>query len=201
MLLLEDDAFAFERSFEMKRKIISIAGDLSSGKTTVTKLMKEKLGYEIYRNGEYFRKLAAEKGMSVTEFNVYVEDHPEIDRQIEQSAKKYAENRENLIIDARLGWYAVPDSFKVYLRVDIDEAAKRAYNDPDRKKTENFKTIEEQKADLIKRFNLENERYYNLYGVRKDDMSNYDFVLYTTNLTPEEVNSKIIEAYNNWLQS
>lgn len=185
----------------MKRKIISIAGDLSSGKTTVTKLMKEKLGYEIYRNGEYFRKLAAEKGMSVTEFNVYVEDHPEIDRQIEQSAKKYAENRENLIIDARLGWYAVPDSFKVYLRVDIDEAAKRAYNDPDRKKTENFKTIEEQKADLIKRFNLENERYYNLYGVRKDDMSNYDFVLYTTNLTPEEVNSKIIEAYNNWLQS
>lgn len=201
MLLLEDDAFAFERSFEMKRKIISIAGDLSSGKTTVTKLMKEKLGYEIYRNGEYFRKLAAEKGMSVTEFNVYVEDHPEIDRQIEQSAKEYAENRENLIIDARLGWYAVPDSFKVYLRVDIDEAAKRAYNDPDRKKTENFKTIEEQKADLIKRFNLENERYYNLYGVRKDDMSNYDFVLYTTNLTPEEVNSKIIEAYNNWLQS
>lgn len=201
MLLLEDDAFAFERSFEMKRKIISIAGDLSSGKTTVTKLMKEKLGYEIYRNGEYFRKLAAEKGMSVTEFNVYVEKHPEIDRQIEQSAKEYAENRENLIIDARLGWYAVPDSFKVYLRVDIDEAAKRAYNDPGRKKTENFKTIEEQKADLIKRFNLENERYYNLYGVRKDDMSNYDFVLYTTNLTPEEVNSKIIEAYNNWLQS
>lgn len=201
MLLLEDDAFAFERSFEMKKKIISIAGDLSSGKTTVTKLMQETLGYEIYRNGEYFRKLAAEKGMSVTEFNVYVEDHPEIDRQIEQSAKEYAENRENLIIDARLGWYAVPDSFKVYLRVDIDEAAKRAYNDPDRKKTENFKTIEEQKADLIKRFNLENERYYNLYGVRKDDMSNYDFVLYTTNLTPEEVNSKIIEAYNNWLQS
>ena len=199
MLLLEDDAF--ERSFEMKKKIISIAGDLSSGKTTVTKLMQETLGYEIYRNGEYFRKLAAEKGMSVTEFNVYVEDHPEIDRQIEQSAKEYAENRENLIIDARLGWYAVPDSFKVYLRVDIDEAAKRAYNDPDRKKTENFKTIEEQKADLIKRFNLENERYYNLYGVRKDDMSNYDFVLYTTNLTPEEVNSKIIEAYNNWLQS
>ena len=43
MLLLEDDAFAFERSFEMKKKIISIAGDLSSGKTTVTKLMQETL--------------------------------------------------------------------------------------------------------------------------------------------------------------
>ena len=52
---------------------------------------------------------------------------------------------------------------------------------------------------MIKRFNLENERYYSLYGVHKEDMSNYDFVLDTTNLTPEEVNAKIIEAYENWL--
>lgn len=182
-----------------KRKIISIAGDLSSGKTTVTKLMQETLGYEIYRNGEYFRKLAAEKGMSVTEFNVYVKEHPEIDRQIEQSAKEYAAEHENLIIDARLGWYAVPESFKIYLRVDINEAAKRAFGDPNRKKTENFATVEEQKEDMIKRFNLENERYFNLYGVHKEDMANYDFVLDTTNLTPEQVNQKIVEAYNNWL--
>lgn len=182
-----------------KRKIISIAGDLSSGKTTVTKLMQETLGYEIYRNGEYFRKLAVEMGMSVTEFNEYVKDHPEIDRQIEQSAKEYAATHENLIIDARLGWYAVPESFKIYLRVDTDEAAKRAFGDPNRKKSENFATVEEQKADLIKRFNLENERYFSLYGVHKEDMSNYDFVLDTTNLSPEEVNQKIIEAYEAWL--
>jgi cytidylate kinase len=182
-----------------KRKIISIAGDLSSGKTTVTRLMQESLGYEIYRNGEYFRKLAVEMGMSVTEFNEYVKEHPEIDRQIEQSAKEYAAIHENLIIDARLGWYAVPESFKIYLRVDTDEAAKRAFADPDRKKSESFDTVEEQKADLIKRFNLENERYFNLYGVDKEDMSNYDFVLDTTHLSPEEVNQKIIEAYEAWL--
>ncbi len=93
----------------MKKRIISIAGDLGSGKTTVTKLMQRDLGYEIYRNGTYFRKLAVESGMSVTEFNEYVKDHPEIDRQIEQSAKEYAEEHDNLIIDARLGWYAVPE--------------------------------------------------------------------------------------------
>lgn len=183
----------------MKKRIISIAGDLGSGKTTVTKLMQRDLGYEIYRNGTYFRKLAVEHGMSVTEFNVYVADHPEIDRQIEQSAKEYAATRENLIIDARLGWYAVPESFKVYLTVDIDESARRAFNDPDRKLSENFSTLEEQKADIKKRFALENNRYFELYGVHKEDLNNYDFVLDTTNLMPEEVNAKIIEAYNNWL--
>lgn len=181
-----------------KRNIITIAGDLASGKGTVTNLLKEELNYEIYRNGEYFRKLAKEKGMSVTEFNVYVEEHPEIDIQIETSAKEYAKTHDNLIIDARLGWYVVPDSFKVYLTVDINEAAKRAFNDVNRKDSENLSSLEEQKQDMIKRFNLENERYFNLYGVRKEDMSNYDFVLDTTNLTPIQVKEKIIEEYYKW---
>ena len=97
------------------------------------------------------------------------------------------------------GWYAVPESFKVYLKVDIDVAASRAFNDPDRKETESFKTLEEQKEDLIKRFNLENERYYKLYNVHKEDLSNYDYVCDTSYITQEEVAEKIIEEYNKWL--
>ena len=185
----------------MKRKIISIAGDLGSGKTTVTKLMQRDLGYEIYRNGTYFRKLAVDHGMSVTEFNVYVTDHPEIDRQIEQSAAEYAKTHDEFIIDARLGWYSVPESFKVYLTVDLDESAKRAFNDPDRKDSESFATLEEQKEDIKKRFELENKRYFELYGVHKEDLNNYDFVLDTTNILPEEVNKRIIEEYKKWLLS
>lgn len=41
-------------------------------------------------------------GMDVTSFNVYVKDHPEIDRQIEKSAAEYADKHDNLVIDARL---------------------------------------------------------------------------------------------------
>jgi cytidylate kinase len=182
-----------------KRKIISMAGDLGSGKSTVANMICEKLSYPIHKNGDYFRKLGMEMGMSVTEFNEYVKSHPEIDNQIENSARKAADENENLVIDARLGWYAVPESFKVYLTVDIDESARRAFNDPDRKLSENFSTLEEQKADIQKRFALENNRYFELYGVHKEDLNNYDFVLDTTNLMPEEVNAKIIEAYNKWL--
>ena len=183
----------------MKRHIITVAGDLASGKGTVTELLKDELGYEIYRNGDYFRKLGLEMGMRVTEFNEYVNKHPEIDRQIEESAKEYAKEHDNLIIDARLGWYVVPESFKVYLRVDIDVAASRAFNDSKRKASEAFETLEEQRADLIKRFNLENARYLETYGVKKDDMSNYDSFLDTSELKPEEVKQKLLEAYNNWL--
>ena len=97
------------------------------------------------------------------------------------------------------GWYAVPESFKVYLKVDIDVAAKRAFGDEAIKDTENFKTIEEQKADLQKRYKLENERYWELYGVRKEDESNYDLVIDTTSLTPDQVADKIEEEYKKWL--
>lgn len=183
-----------------KLEIISLSGEPASGKGAVSNLLSEKLNYGIYRNGEYFRKLAKDKNMSVTEFNIYVESHPEIDKQIEQSASIYAENHTKFIIDARLGFYAVPNSFKVYLTVDIDEAAKRAFNDQNRKDTEIFKTEEEQKKDLLTRKNLETERYKNLYNVDKTDLNNYNLVIDTTNKTPNEVVDLIINEYNNWLK-
>ena len=181
-----------------KRNIISLSGDLASGKGTVSEILMEKLTYGIYRNGEYFRALAKSMKMSLKEFSEYVELHPEIDIKIENSAKDYAKDNDNFIIDARLGWYAVPESFKVYLKVDIDEAAKRAYLDETRKDLENFSSIDSHKKALIERFKKENERYFKLYGIKKDDMSNYDLIIDTTNKTPDEVANIIIKEYKKW---
>ena len=67
---------------KLNRHIITITGDLASGKSKVTTLLANELGYEIYRNGDYVRKLAKEKGMDITQFNEYVKQHPEIDNDI-----------------------------------------------------------------------------------------------------------------------
>lgn len=183
-----------------KRKIISLAGDLAAGKGTVSNILIEDLKYGIYRNGEYVRKLAKEMNLDITNFNEYLMKHPEIDQQIEKSAAEYAKDHDEFIIDARLGWYAVPDSFKVYMTVDTDIAAQRAFEDKKRKGTEAFATVEEQKQDMIKRFKLENERYFKLYNVHKEDMSNYDLVIDTSDKTPEEVAKIIKEEYFKWLE-
>lgn len=181
-----------------KRNIISISGDLASGKGTVSEILMEKLGHGIYRNGEYFRKLAKDYNMSLSEFGEYVSTHPEIDIEIENSAREYAKNNDNFIIDARLGWYAVPESFKVYLKVDINEAAKRAFNDEKRKDLESFSSVEEHKKALIERTNSENTRYLNLYNVDRTDMNNYDLVIDTTEMTPIQVADQIINEYEKW---
>ena len=182
-----------------KKHIISLAGDLAAGKGTVSDILIKELNYGIYRNGEYARKLARDMKLDITSFNAFLAEHPEIDLQIEKSAAEYAREHDNFIIDARLGWYAVPESYKVYLKVDIDVAAQRAFNDPNRKSTESFETVEEQKVDMIRRYKMENERYWKLYHVHKEDMSNYDLVIDTTKLTPEEIANQIIEKYKEWL--
>ena len=90
-----------QRTIE-KKHIITIAGDHASGQGTLSNGLSEKLGYEIYRNGQYVRKLASEKGMSISEFQVYLNEHPDLDKDIENSAARYASNHDNLIIDAKL---------------------------------------------------------------------------------------------------
>lgn len=183
-----------------KKHIISLAGDIASGKSSVARELSKLLQYNIKSNGEYFRSLAKEHNMDVTEFNIYAKSHPEIDRKIEQMATDYSKTHDNYIIDARLGWYSIPESFKVYLRVDLDEAARRAFVDTKRKSTENFKNIEDQKQDIIRRFNLENSRYFKLYGIHKEDLNNYDISFDTTNIKPKEVAEIIKEKYELWLK-
>ena len=66
------------------------------------------------------------------------------------------------------------------------------------KESEDLPTLEEQKADMIKRTKSDLQRYLDLYKVRRDDMNNYDLVIDTTNLRPEEVLEIIKQEYQKW---
>ena len=53
---------------------------------------------------------------------------------------------------------------------------------------------------MERRYKMENERYFNLYGVRKEDLSNYDLVVDTTDKNPTQVMQKILDEYEKWLR-
>ena len=97
------------------------------------------------------------------------------------------------------GWFAIPESFKIYLKVDIDIAVQRAFNDNKRKDTEPYENIEDAKNKILYRHKEETNRWFEEYGVNRDDMSNYDLVIDTSHLKPEEIADKIIEEYEKWL--
>ena len=70
--------------------------------------------------------------MSTLELNTYMKSHPEIDQEIDNLTKSLSDKDESFILDSRMAWHFIPNSFKVFLKVQADIAAKRIYKDQDR---------------------------------------------------------------------
>ncbi len=172
---------------------ISLAGDLGSGKSTVGAILKEKFGAEIVSIGRLQRSMAAEMGMDTCEFNRYQETHPEFDKILDTRLSSYESLCGNFIFDSRMAWHFVPSAFSVYLKCDIDEAAKRVAKAG--RSDERYSDEKEAADKLLLRREREKKRYADFYGVDITDMNNYDLVVDTTDKSVEEVAEAIIDGY------
>ncbi len=172
---------------------ISLAGDLGSGKSTVAKLLIEALGAEYYSTGAIVRAVAERCGMSVTELNVYMETHPEIDKEIDDGLIALSEDERPLVIDSRMAWHFTRDTFKVYLSTDAEVASLRIMKA--KRAGESTASVEEQARQTLMRRASEKKRYSEKYGVDIMDFSNYDLLVDTTYATPEEISACILAAY------
>ena len=179
----------------MKPKI-SLAGDLGSGKSTVSDLLIADIGAEYYSTGSIVRSIAQKRGMTVTELNVYMETHPEIDHEIDDGLVKLAEVDKFLIIDSRMAWHFTKGTFKVYLSTDIETSALRIMNA--NRQGEHASTLEETVMQTRARRESEKKRYKEQYGVDIKDLSNYSLVVDTTVATPREVADSIIASFEMW---
>jgi cytidylate kinase len=164
---------------------ISVTGDLGSGKSTVCRYLSQTLNFKLYSIGQIQRSLAQKYNMSIHEFNIYMETHPEIDEEIDTELTLIGKRRENMILDSRMAWHFVPDSFKVYLSVNPEAAAKRVLKD-NRGAVESYENLEEAKTALIERKQSENLRYITKYGVDCSKPQNFDLIIDTTNITPKQ---------------
>lgn len=177
-----------------KRIKISITGDLGSGKSTVCKYLNEHYGLNVYSTGQIQRSLALKYGMDVLTFNKYMETHPEIDEEIDTELTLIGKRDEDMVLDSRMAWHFVPDTFKVYLKVDPNEAARRVMNDK-RGTVEKYDSLEAAKACLIDRKKSENLRYITKYGVDCSNPDNYDLIIDATDISPSQVAEAIMEGY------
>lgn len=180
----------------MNKHVICISGNIAVGKTEVASKLAERLGYKLYKASESFRSLAREMDMDLVTFNNYVMKNPEIDLKIEDTTKRVAEENDNIVIDARLGFFLVKDAFKVYMIANIDTASERLFKASKfRGKEEEYESISEAKKAIELREESEKERYFNLYNVDIHDKTNYDYIIDTTHLTSDQVVEKIVDEY------
>lgn len=172
---------------------ISLTGDLGSGKSTVGKILAAKLGIEKFTIGTAQRELAEKMGMTPVELNRYMEDKPKMDAVFDDWQKSFEQKEGSFIIDSRLGFFFVPSTFGCYLKIGVEESARRIINAE--RKEEQYDSIDDAVIKITERRASERARFIKFYGVDILDESNYDLIIDTTNLSPSEVADQIISAY------
>lgn len=172
---------------------LSLTGNLGSGKSSIGKELTAR-GFEIISSGDIFRSLAAERNVSIVEMNKIAETDKSIDKMVDERTIALGKTKDNTIFDSRMGWHFVPDSFKVFLMVDLWEAGKRVYNDSLRK-AETYEDIDAAIKALYERQSLEKERYKELYDVNYYDLGNYNLVIDSTHASPAVIAKEIIKRF------
>jgi cytidylate kinase len=187
-----------------KKHIITIAGKPGSGKSTASKAIANKLNFQHFSSGDFFRAIGKERGIDVFQANMIAEKETEIDHLVDENLRTLGQNEDNMVIDSRMAWHWMPYSFRVYLDLDLLIAAERILKSLDdaRMDVEDIPdNPAEYAARLQDRLDSEARRYKSLYEVNPYNPANYDLVIDTAVNSPETVQDRIAEKFNDWLKT
>ena len=174
--------------------IITISGIAGSGKSTVAKLLAKRLNLKHYSTGDFMREIAEKKGISLLELSKLAEKDQSTDIELDERQKNLGKTQDNFVIDARLGFHFIPNSIKVFLEVDLNEAAKRIFDE--KRQHEQYKDIQESIEKIKTRIKSEEWRYKEYYNLNYQDKKHYDIMIDTTDITPQEVVNRITGFVN-----
>ena len=179
--------------------IITISGAPGSGKSTIARLVAQKLGYKHYSAGDFMSEIAEKRGLSLLQLGEVAEKDHSIDKELDKRTFELGKKEDDFVMDSRLAYHFIPGSFKIFLEVDEKEAAKRIFGDIKKKKTgrameKESTTLAATLANIKKRKKSEQQRYMKYYRLNPYDKKQYDFVVDTTKTTPEQAVEKVIEA-------
>lgn len=171
--------------------IITISGTPGSGKSTVAKIVAEKLGLKHYSMGDFQRQIADEKGISIIELGKLEQEDESIDKEVDEKQRKLGEKEDNFVIDSRLGAYFIAHAnLKIFLDADEEERARRIFEN--KREKEKYESVEDTMKKLREREEVNNKRYMEYYSIAYTDKKLYTDTIDTTNITAEEAAEKIV---------
>lgn len=179
--------------------IVTIAGDLGSGKSRLTTALCAALPAEKYSTGAVMRKLAVGMGLTALELGKRAETDPKIDEMIDSAFRDLAQTPVNLVVDSRMAWHFLPDSFKIKLLCSPAEAVRRVKKDVSRIGEGQYETDDEILAGLTARKESERARFKQYYNVDIEDPANYTLVIDTSIATPDMVAAHVLARMDDWM--
>jgi len=170
---------------------ITISGPPGSGKTTVCRILSQRLGMEAVVFGNIFRSYAAERNMTLSELGTAAEIDPSIDEAIDSKILEIARSKDDVILESRLSAYMLErngiPAFKVCLDASLRERVKRIG-------LRDGESEEEAERNTAERQDSEAKRYIKYYGIDVSDRSIFDLIVNTDDKTPDQVAEAIIRS-------
>lgn len=190
----------------MKKHIITITGVPGSGKSSTADGVAKYLNYHRFSSGDFMRNIALDMGISLNDLGKIAEtDGGKIDARIDDQVRE-AGKKENIVVDSRLAFHWIPESFKVFLDLPLEISKKRIFqslqNNKLRIESEGIANIDEVYRKITERLANERKRYKDLYGIANHtDPKNFDLVIDTNKNNLEKVVEIVLSEYKKWLNS
>ena len=172
--------------------IITISGKPGSGKTTIAKVLAEKLGYKHLSMGDLRGKIAMTHGLTIDELNEIGKKESWTDLEADEELIKIGKSNEDYVIDTWLGYHLLPDSIKIFLDIGEEDGAKRVFTNQ-RSDEEKKDSVEGVKKMLKKRVQNTRERFLKYYKTDFLDLSKYNLVIDTSDLNIQQVLNKVLD--------
>lgn len=176
---------------EQKHPIVTISGPPASGTSTLSGNIAQSLNFEVVNGGDIFRRVASDKGLTLAELSELSEEDDSIDKEIDDRLEDIIEahisgerepDGDGLIVESRLaGWHADGRAdLSIYLDAPVEVRAQRI--------SDRDETVEELKM----REESEAKRYIEYYGIDMHDLSIYDIVIDTDDVSVPAMTEQVI---------
>lgn len=175
---------------------ITISGRQGAGKTRSGKILAEKLNYKNLSIGDLRGELAKERGLTIDELNEIGKKEDWVHKKADEKTIELGKTKNDFVIEGWIAYHFIPDSFKIFLDVKESVAVKRIFLDQ-REDEKECKTEKEMKEMLNKRLKITREQFRKYYGVDFMNKKDYNLIIDTTKISPQEVVEIILTQLKN----
>ncbi|MHA1917761.1 MAG: (d)CMP kinase [Candidatus Ranarchaeia archaeon] len=174
---------------------IAICGLHGTGKSTYSEEISSLFNLDLVNAGSLFRQIALEKNLSLSEFSSYVENHPEIDKEIDDRTVDAAKKGNAILDGAITAWIAREYiDLAILLTAPIDVRVNRIIQ-------RDSTSFSETHQETVERENSEKKRFKKLYDIDIDNWDIFDLVINTEKLSIPETRNIILFVIDQFLKS
>ena len=167
---------------------ITIFGMAGTGKTSTGKEIAKRLGYKFFSGGDFARETASNLGVSINELDELSKHDSKYDIERDRVIAEFGKTHDKFVVEARLAWHFIPDSFRICFKCHFDERTKRIA-------AREGKDLEQVRQETRERERSIYERFEKYYGLKDfEDDKNFDLILDTEHNDFNQVVEIIIQS-------